>query len=159
MAATKAPYLPVNPEIRYEHTDINPRGVAITGVGILLATWFFVSLLYFYYAVLARHRAETTPHGSVRAAGQVFQPPEPRLEVSSHRDLTALRASEEIQLNGYYWLDQQQGTVTMPIERAMELIAQKGIPPQKAPADLKLPIPLAGSRRTGLEGKVEPEAR
>jgi hypothetical protein len=159
MATTRPPYLPLHPENRYEHSDINTRRVAIAGAGILLGTWIFVSLLYFYYAALARHRAATTPAPPARAATQVEVPPQPRLEVSPPRDLAALRAQEDAQLNGYHWLDKQHGFVSIPIERAMELIAQQGIPAQKAPSNLTYGIPLAGSRRTGMEGKVEPEPR
>ena len=159
MTTTRPPYLPVNPEIRYEHSDINAWRVALAGAGILLGTWIFVSLLYFYYDALAKHRAATTAILPARAANQVLVPPEPRLEVSPPRDLAAMRAREDVQLNGYHWVDKQQGVVSIPIERAMELIAQRGIPAQKAPPNMTSGPPLAGSRRTGFEGKVEPEAR
>jgi hypothetical protein len=149
----------VNPEIRYEHSDIDARQVALIGAGILLGTWIFVSLLYFYYDALAQHRAATAVTVPVRAAGQVLVPPEPRLEISAPRDLAAMRNWEDVQLNGYQWVDKQHGVVSIPIERAMELIAQRGIPVQKAPPNMTYGPPLAGSRRTGFEGKVEPEAR
>jgi hypothetical protein len=49
--------------------------------------------------------------------------------------------------------------VTIPIERAMDLLVQRGIPPQKAPPPNMFYQPRAGTRLTGLEGKVEPEPR
>ncbi|HTP30868.1 MAG TPA: hypothetical protein VMJ75_01770 [Candidatus Acidoferrales bacterium] len=158
MATTRPPYLPVNPETRYEHSDISSRHVALAGAGILLGTWIFVSLLYFYYDALDRHRAATAAAPPARAAGQALAPPQPRLEVSPTRDLAGLRAQEDAELNRYRWVDKQRGIVSIPIERAMELIANQGIPAQKAPPNTYGP-PLAGSRQTGLEGKVEPESR
>ena len=39
-----------------------------------------------------------------------------------------LHAREDLLLNNYSWVDQAQGKVRIPIERAMELIAQRGLP-------------------------------
>jgi hypothetical protein len=86
-------------------------------------------------------------------------PPEPRLQQSPSRDLKAMRAREDWQLNHYSWVDPAKGLVSIPIERAIEIVAQRGIPPQTAPANLKLSQPAAGTRLTGFEGKVEPEPR
>ena len=155
----EAPQLPVHVKVRYEHTDIHARRVFLTGVGILLGTWIFVAALYMFYAYLTRHRVETTPARPVRADSHTLLPPYPRLETAPRQDLAAFRAQEDEQLNGYHWADKQKGVVTIPIERAMQLVAQRGIPPQKDWSSLKLPIPQAGSRRTGFEGLVEPEPR
>jgi hypothetical protein len=56
-------------------------------------------------------------------------------------------------------VDKQKGIVALPIDRAIQIVAQRGIPPQKAPANLQLSQPQAGTRLTGFEGKVEPEPR
>jgi hypothetical protein len=159
MPATDAPHSPVNPQVRYEHTDISAIKVLFTGVGILLGTWAIVAMLYLFYSSLVNERMATTLAPPVRAAGRTLEPPQPRLETSPTRDLVALRAAEDKQLNGYSWADKQKGVVSIPIERAMELIAQRGIPPQKDWSKLNLPIPQAGTRETGFEGQVEPEPR
>jgi len=51
-------------------------------------------------------------------------PPEPRLQVSPAQDLKELRAAEDAMLHSYGWVDQQAGVVRIPIERAMELLAE-----------------------------------
>ena len=159
MPITEAPHLPIHPKVRYELTDIHAWHVFLTGAGILVGTWILIALIYFFYAFLTHYRLETTSPGPARAAGRVLQPPEPRLEVSPPKDLARLRALEDATLTGYFWKDRQQGTVTIPIERAIQLLGQRGIPPQKDWSSLNLPIPLAGSRQTGFQGKVEPEPR
>ena len=159
MPATEGPHVPVHPHVRYEHSDISALKVLFTGVGILLGTWAIVSMLYLFYAFLVNEKMATAPGAPVRAAGRTLEPPQPRLETSSVRDLAALRAAEDKQLNGYAWADKQKGVVSIPIERAMDLIAQRGIPPQKDWSKLNLPIPQAGTRETGFEGQVEPEPR
>ncbi|MDB6124986.1 MAG: hypothetical protein JWQ71_3979 [Pedosphaera sp.] len=62
----------------------------------------------------------------VTRSGQVF--PEPRLQVSPPLDLKELRAQERAELNSYGWVDKKSGVVRIPIDKAMEMIAQKGLP-------------------------------
>jgi len=159
MPGTEAPHVPVHLHVGYEHSDISPIKIVVIGVGILLGTWVTASVLYLFYAFLVNQRMATSPGPPVRAAGRNLEPPQPRLETSPTKGLAALRADEDKQLNGYSWADKQKGMVSIPIERAMELIAQRGIPRQKDWSKLKLPIPEAGTRGTGFEGQIEPEPR
>jgi hypothetical protein len=52
-------------------------------------------------------------------------PPEPRLQVVEAQDLVEKRKAEDKQLNGYGWIDRDNGIVHIPIQRAMELIAEQ----------------------------------
>jgi hypothetical protein len=54
--------------------------------------------------------------------------PEPRLETNERTELAPVRLKEEEELNSYGWVDQKAGVVHIPIERAMQLIAQRGLP-------------------------------
>src|SRR5215469_2165467 len=86
-------------------------------------------------------------------------PPEPRLQASPSADWKAYRDAQMEQLSSYGWVDRDKGAVAIPIQRAMELIIQRGIPPQRATAEFKYDPPQAGTRQTGFEGKVEPEPK
>ena len=55
-------------------------------------------------------------------------PPTPRLQVSSGQDLKELRAKEAAPLQGYHWVNKDLGVVGIPVERAIELLAQRGLP-------------------------------
>ena len=145
--------------IHFEHSDISARGVLIAGISLIVGVWIVTGLMWFYFSFLRHHRAATSPPPlPIEAHGNPL-PPEPRLQSSPPNDLKAMRSSEAWQLNHYFWIDRAKGTVAIPIERAMGIVAQKGIPPQQAPAGLALSQPQAGSRETGLEGTVEPEPR
>jgi hypothetical protein len=54
-------------------------------------------------------------------------------------ELRQLRAEQLERLQGYRWVNQQEGRVSIPIERAMELVAggqaRPGGPAQEAPGD------------------------
>jgi len=55
-------------------------------------------------------------------------PPEPRLESNPLQALQTLRAKEDGILNHYAWVEQTKGIVRIPIDRAMDLIAERGLP-------------------------------
>jgi len=55
-------------------------------------------------------------------------PPQPRLQPNPALDFQALHATQEAELNSYGWVDQSKGIVHIPIDRAMELLAQQNLP-------------------------------
>ena len=88
--------------------------------------------------------------------------PTPRLQTDDgNQDIADLHAREDLLLDHYSWVDRSQGKVRIPIERAMELLAQRGLP--QAPSVEKAPLltgdfepavalPLtSGFARTGYE--------
>ena len=56
-------------------------------------------------------------------------------EASSGEALRQLRAMEEANLTTYGWADRKNGIVHIPIDRAIDLILQRGLPtrPQETP--------------------------
>jgi hypothetical protein len=74
-------------------------------------------------------------HEPAKTAGQANLPvtssqefPKPRLQVSGALDLAKLRAAEEADLGSYGWTDGNPGVVRMPIDRAMQLLLERGLP-------------------------------
>ncbi len=53
--------------------------------------------------------------------------PQPRLETSEPTEIRDFRLKEEQQLHSYGWVDQQAGVVHIPIDQAMQLIAERGL--------------------------------
>ena len=54
--------------------------------------------------------------------------PQPRLEVKPGASLAELRAAEDAELKSYGWIDRKAGTVRIPIDRAMQLLLERGLP-------------------------------
>jgi len=54
------------------------------------------------------------------------QPPEPRLQVNPSEDIQSLRATASAQLDSSGWVNRDAGIAHIPIERAMQIIAQAG---------------------------------
>jgi hypothetical protein len=54
--------------------------------------------------------------------------PAPQLEINERDQLDKIRLEEEETLATYGWIDQSAGKVRIPIDRAMDLVAQRGLP-------------------------------
>jgi hypothetical protein len=150
---------PCNEEVDFEPSDINTRSTFVSGVSALIGIWVIVGLIYFLFAYLAHERTVNSPPPlPIEAHGNPL-PPEPRLQPSPHKDLMKMRTREDWEFSHYFWVDKTKGKIAIPIERAMDIVAARGIPPQKQPPNLVLSQPEAGTRQTGFEGKVAPESR
>jgi hypothetical protein len=128
----------MNPELEFEHQDWNPKRVytflatlAIAGILVHFALWGFYRYLDYYNAAhqpppnpLVESPTETREVSP--QAAQKF--PEPRLEKNERLEINDFRLKEEQTLNTYGWVDQKAGIVHIPIERAMQLIAERGLP-------------------------------
>src|SRR5690242_15878253 len=52
----------------------------------------------------------------------------PSPQVNDGEELKALRATEEAALTTYGWVDSKNGIVHIPIDRAIDLVLQRGFP-------------------------------
>jgi hypothetical protein len=110
---------------RHEKRDINVGKVAVIGVvllGIIALAGHFIP--WFVFEFLAKQTDSEGPPPSPLVATQQLPPP-PRLQAHPQLDLAKLRQAEDNQLNSYSWVDRENGTVRIPIGRAMELLAQR----------------------------------
>jgi hypothetical protein len=78
--------------------------------------------------------------------------PSPRLQDDDVRDMNMLRSSEDKLIHEYTWIDKSSGSVRIPVSRAMEVLAERGLPgvagetPQAKPA-AKPAAPAAPARQ------------
>src|ERR1700694_1026452 len=71
--------------------------------------------------------------------------PAPQLEIDERGQLDKIRIDEEETLSSYDWVDQKAGTVRIPIDRAMDLIAQRGLPVRSQRTEAAAPPPSNAS--------------
>jgi hypothetical protein len=123
-----------------EHQDLSPRSIfyflIILGASIIAS--FFI--LRGVYEFLDKHERasqpavnplvtnipEDTRHVAPRYPQTAF--PDPKLEEDERTQLNGILTEQENTLNSYGWVNQQQGIVRIPIERAIDLLAQRGLP-------------------------------
>jgi hypothetical protein len=102
-----------------------------------------------FFAAKQEKREEPVP--PMVAANLRRTPSGPRLEPDPLAPRRAARAREDAVLGSYGWVDPNAGVARIPIDRAMELLVERGLPPSKPmlPATPMLtPGPAAGSRKT-----------
>lgn len=110
----------------YEKRDTTARPIVLFGAGLLgliVVSLLLMGGLFNFYDV-----RETRLDQSASPLGAATQPPEPRLQVTPGQDLVGIREREDRQLNGYEWVDRGGGIVAIPLERAMDLVAERGLP-------------------------------
>jgi hypothetical protein len=120
---------PRNPHVRHEPGDVN--AVALTKSGLAMAGLIVVFLfgLWGMFEYLKNREAEMgLPLSPAAIVNAQKQPPEPRLQRYPVRDMRDMRAAEDRILRQYAWIDPDKGIVRIPVERAMDLIAQRGLP-------------------------------
>jgi len=142
----------------YERSDIGVAGVLYFLAGLAVAgllAYFVVAGLYSYLekrsdaeqvpvSPLVTNAPADTRHIPKDYPQDAF--PNPKLEEDERGQLNGIRLKEEQTLSTYDYIDQKAGTVRIPIDRAMDLIAQRGLPvrAQAAPG----PAPAAPSKPT-----------
>jgi hypothetical protein len=123
-------YGPTPPGAAREHTDIDPS------IGYRFALWLAVAMLTsaavvygaFWYFGSNEMARDAAVQQFPLAAGMEKDPPPPRLQTQPFKDINELRADEARRLETYGWVDQEGGIVRVPIERAMELVIERGLP-------------------------------
>jgi len=128
--------------------DVNIRAVLRfgfwLGVGVVAVTLAMLALLR---VLEVRDRASDKVLSASVAANLARTPPEPRLEPLPLAPGQRLRAEEDAILTSYAWVDQKAGFARIPIDRALEILVQRGLPPSKpmppAAEPMAAPAPAA----------------
>jgi hypothetical protein len=110
----------------YEKRDADVRGVfgflVVLGI-VLVFTALLCWGLFKYFSVRYAHREPASPFAETRQL-----PSGPQLQVSPRQDLLRFRAEQERSLESYSWENREDGTVRVPIERAMDMLLKQGLP-------------------------------
>jgi hypothetical protein len=118
----------------YEKSDAEVKVVIkfLAGLAVLLVVvMLMMSGFYdFLEYTFGRTDAEVSPLVDV---AQI--PPEPRLQANPAEDLVLIRGWEEERLNSYQWVDEDTGTFRIPIERAIQIVSEVGLPAREDSED------------------------
>lgn len=141
---------PIDTSLGYEASDVKVTGILvfIVSLGIFVAVTGFVC--YGIGKVInANMNKEDGPNSKwtktvqIRDLGNLPSSPElqnkvaeitksfpqPRVQIDDGNfDVAELHAREDLLLDNYTWINQSKGAVRIPIEQAMQIIAQKGLP-------------------------------
>lgn len=153
-----------NAGVMHETSDANVRAIYMFGVWLALlgavcalATWGGLRALEWNADRndVARMKAnpmvpEARMKMPVEAAAHEF--PAPQLQINDAAEMNEEIADENFKLTHYQWVDQDQGVVRIPIDKAMQLLLQRGLPARPAGeaaaavATAKPPVQGAGKK-------------
>jgi len=153
----------------YEHEDLSSRGPFYFMAGLALLCLVIYLIVFGMYRLLDRYEAAhqppvspmATPEADTRNVthenAQTF--PQPRLEENERTQLRQLIEDQDRKLATYDWVDKNKGTVRIPIDRAMELIVERGLPVRpegsnaaQTSAPVKKQTPNAPAKKAAASG-------
>lgn len=116
----------------YQDRDINVTYIAIALIVIVVITISsavgMLALHRTYAAAYEKSREEASPLVKVREI-----PPGPNLQVNGLAELQAYQAVIQERLESYEYTDKMRGVGRIPVERAVDILAERGLPARKAP--------------------------
>ena len=151
--------------VEYEREDLNTRGVFGFFVGLAITGAIIYFIITAMYTFLDKYE-----QSQMTAASPLMKPEDsamigarrvtqdyvesrfkdngaPLLEVDERGQLLKFVLDQEKHLNSYGWVDEKAGVAHIPIDRAMDMLVQHGLPQQgnasapsatqKAPAKAK----------------------
>ena len=107
----------------HEQSEVSVRLIVVSLAFLAVATLFVfvlvVGIFRYFYATYSTEEATKLSKPVI--------PPEPRLEVAPYEQIQQLHAKEDHVLTTYAWVDKDGGKVRIPIDRAIDLLAAKGL--------------------------------
>ena len=112
----------------HERRDVDVRALFIVAFLLLLscvAIFIVVALMMHYFKV---HEPGVTAGQANIPVTRTREFPQPRLLIKPGASLAELRAAEASDLDSYGWVDRTSGVARIPIDRAMQLLLERGLP-------------------------------
>lgn len=141
-----------SPSPHHEETDISSRGVMWFAIGLAVSVTIIAAIVALMQYGLDRegnfwpHRSVNNPPG--------HESPAPALQPDPTQDLEKLRVSENQRLLSHAWVDRKGGVIRIPVDHAMELILQRGLP--KTGTQMPLPGTPPGKPQTRPAPEQQP---
>jgi len=111
-----------------EESDVDVKAVTMFAIGLVVTAVIIYGLVWLLFVYFTNERTTTARLFPLAATQETQLPPEPRLQTTPRLDLQELRAHEDELLAGYSWVNKESGVVRIPIDEAMRLVVERGLP-------------------------------
>lgn len=135
MSESKHPQTSTNEDSTVDG-ELNIRALVWMTAGLLLIVAVaLVAMWALGFGIKDSLVAGDPPPPALPEARMEHRPPAPNLQVDPRQQLLDLRVDEESVLTTYGWVDEIHGLTRVPIDRAMDLLVEQGLPtPSTNPA-------------------------
>jgi len=114
----------------HETRDLSVRAIVWFAVSLVVTGVVVHFVLGGFWVFLRDHNDRGGPVSPFAVTRQL--PPEPRLQISPPSEMRNFRLWEEQQVHTYGWVNRPGGVVRIPIDHAMDLVLERGLPPGAA---------------------------
>ena len=119
--------------------ELDFRGILVFVGGLTAITLVVMGLMWGVAVLLKGSLARKDPAPPALAEARMARvPPGPNLQSNPSANLAAFRAAEETELATWAWVDREKSVARVPVERALEIVASRGLP---APPPMPPPAP------------------
>lgn len=153
--------------VEFEREDLSTRGIFAFMIGLAIVgvvTYFVIKEMYSFLDKYEQSQSVASsplvkPEDTRRVTSRRVTEDEvknafkdngaPLLETDERTQFGGFLMDQERELNSYEWVDEKAGIARIPIERAMELTAQRGLPvlPQGGAANAVSASPKTGMKK------------
>jgi hypothetical protein len=145
----------------HEVGDVGQKPIYVSLIGLaVLSAVTFVFVVIFFNVLNGQAKKATAPMNPMAQEAGTRQPPEPRLQVDAWKDWDDYKAAQERLLHGYSWVDREHGVVRVPIEKAIDMVLEKGLPTRAGaapPASLRMRAPVPATSPAAEPGATPTE--
>ena len=114
----------------YERSDASIPGLLKFALGLAILIIIVLAAMkwtFDYFAKIEPLGPPASPFENAR-----LLPPNPRLQAHPHTQLEDYCQAQQQELNSYGWIDEHNGVVQIPMDHAMDLVLQRGLPTRSA---------------------------
>ncbi len=104
-----------------DRIDARPLLIGALALGLLVVG----TVVLLRWVLGSVERGDPREHGPAVRTEATATFPAPALQTDPAGDIAAYRREKRAELESYRWIDRGAGTVAIPVERAMELSAQR----------------------------------
>jgi hypothetical protein len=142
----------------FEREDLSSRGVFVFMIGLAIVGLVIYFIIVGMYSFLDKYERSQMTTASPLVAGtgagsrvvtkdyvekEFRENGAPMLEDNERGQFSDFLMNQEKHLNSYGWVDEQGGVAYIPIERAMDLTVQRGLPVRPQDTKTEAAAPLA----------------
>ncbi|HQZ37413.1 MAG TPA: hypothetical protein PLH72_00135 [Vicinamibacterales bacterium] len=130
-------YGPTPPGAQYEHTDVDPAIGYSFGIWLAIAMLLSGGIVFGTFWLFEGRQVAADVQQFPLADGQDEVPPSPRLQTQPFKDGYLLKERQDERLDSYGWTDKASGAVHIPIDRAIDLTLERGLPARQGEGEAR----------------------
>ena len=124
MAADEYP-----PQIDFEPSDVSGGCLLAVGIAIVISAIMIHAGVAILQTKFASDRSHSTPPPASLAVPAKTPEVEAPLQTDPKGDYASYRERQTAILDGYGWVDRNAAVVRIPIDQAMRIVVERGLPP------------------------------